>query len=84
MAGAIVCGFAVLYQKFIHSSHLSMNRNPLLHLTVFLIMAAIQLVLMGLLAEMLVRTYHESQGRPIYMVAKVIECEGSSENSDES
>jgi hypothetical protein len=28
----------------------------------------VQLFLMGLLAEMLVRTYHESQAKPIYSV----------------
>jgi len=27
---------------------------------------------MGLLAELVVRTYHESQGRPIYFVRQVV------------
>jgi glycosyltransferase involved in cell wall biosynthesis len=48
--------------------HLHMNRNILLTFTVLLVMASIQFILMGLLAEIMVRTYHESQGRPTYVV----------------
>jgi glycosyltransferase involved in cell wall biosynthesis len=73
MLGAGLSGAAVLYQKFISASHLPMNRNPLLVLTAMLITASIQFVLMGLLAEILVRTYHESQGRPIYVIEKIFE-----------
>jgi hypothetical protein len=50
-----------------------MNRNPLLILTVLLIMATIQFILMGLLAELLVRTYHESQDRPTYVIREIVE-----------
>jgi hypothetical protein len=35
---------------------------------------------MGLLAEMLVRTYHESQAKPIYAVKERIGWNGESEN----
>lgn len=72
--GAIVCGLAVLYQKF--ATGFSMNRNPLLILTVLLIMATIQFILMGLLAELLVRTYHESQDRPTYVIREIVEDTG--------
>lgn len=71
--GATFSGFVVLYQKFLSASPLSMNRNPLLVLTAMLITASIQFILMGLLAELLVRTYHESQGRKIYMIEKILE-----------
>lgn len=71
--GAVLSGFVVLYQKFLSASHLSMNRNPLLVLTAMLITASIQFILMGLLAELLVRTYHESQGRKIYIIEKILE-----------
>ena len=33
-----------------------------------MLVLGIQLFLMGLIAELLVRTYHESQGKPIYTV----------------
>jgi glycosyltransferase involved in cell wall biosynthesis len=71
--GAILSGFAVLYQKFISAPPLSMNRNPLLLLTAILIMATIQFILMGLLAELQVRTYHESQNRPTYVIKEILE-----------
>ena len=64
--GSILCGLIVLYQKFISPEHLGMNRNPLLVLTAVLIITTVQFVLMGLLAELLVRTYHESQNRSTY------------------
>lgn len=72
--GAFVSGFIMLYQKFISPEHLAMNRNPLLVLTPLLIMTSIQFILMGLLAELLVRIYHESQGRRIYMVDEILEA----------
>jgi glycosyltransferase involved in cell wall biosynthesis len=69
---AVVCGGVVLYQKFISVQQLAMNRNPLLVITAMLITATIQFILMGLLAELLVRTYHESQNRPTYAVKEVL------------
>jgi hypothetical protein len=70
--GAFVSGFVLLFQKFVSDPPLSMNRNPLLILTPILAMTAVQFVLMGLLAEILVRTYHESQDRPIYVVKEML------------
>ncbi len=80
--GAILSGLMVLYQKFIASYHLAMNRNPLLVLTAMLITATIQFILMGLLAELLVRTYHESQGRPTYVIREVLDASGAVEKSE--
>jgi glycosyltransferase involved in cell wall biosynthesis len=71
--GSVLSGVAVLYQKFISASHLSMNKNPLLVLTAMLITATIQFILMGLLAELMVRTYHESQNRPTYVIKEILE-----------
>jgi len=33
----------------------------------------VQFILMGLLAELLVRTYHESQDRPTYVIKEILE-----------
>ncbi len=51
----------------------SIGDRPLLILSVVLLLTGIQLFSFGLLAELLIRTYHESQGRPIYRVREVIE-----------
>ncbi len=72
--GAIASGLVVIYQKFEHN--FSMNRNPLLVLTALLIATTIQFILMGLLAELLVRTYHESQNRPTYVIKEILESTG--------
>ncbi len=49
------------------------GNRPLLILAVVLLLTGIQLFSVGLLAELLMRTYHESQGRPIYRVREVVE-----------
>ena len=46
--------------------------RPLLLLAVLLIFLGIQFITIGLLAELVVRTYHESQKKPIYFVRKVL------------
>ncbi|MBI5888721.1 MAG: glycosyltransferase family 2 protein [Deltaproteobacteria bacterium] len=50
----------------------SIGARPLLFLGVLLIIIGVQLVVMGLLGEMLARVYHESQGKPIFTVKKVL------------
>jgi len=44
--------------------------RPILLLSGLLVVTGVQLVTMGLLGEMLARTYHESQNKPIYLVAE--------------
>ncbi len=73
--GAVASGLVVVYQKLAHN--FSMNRNPLLVLTALLIATTIQFILMGLLAELLVRTYHESQNRPTYVIKEILESTGT-------
>lgn len=46
--------------------------RPLLLLGALLIIVGIQLIGMGLLGEMLVRVYHESQRKPIYVIKKIL------------
>jgi glycosyltransferase involved in cell wall biosynthesis len=46
--------------------------RPLLLLAILLVILGVQLLIMGLLAELIVRTYHEAQGKPIYMVREVL------------
>lgn len=71
MLGSVVSGITVLYMKI--EMNFSMNRNPLLIVSTMLMTTAIQFVLMGLLAEIMVRTYHESQDRPTYVIEKILE-----------
>lgn len=50
----------------------SVLRSPLFTVSVMLIILGFQSMLMGLIAELLVRTYHESQAKPIYSVRRVL------------
>ncbi len=52
--------------------HQEIGNRPLLTLAVLLLVTGIQLFCFGLLAELLMRTYHESQSRPIYRVREVV------------
>jgi glycosyltransferase involved in cell wall biosynthesis len=49
----------------------SIGGRPLLIVGMGLVLFGVQLVCTGLLAEILVRTYHESQGKPTYVVKEV-------------
>lgn len=46
--------------------------RPLVLLAILLVVVGVQFVSIGLLGEMLVRTYHESQGKPIYRVRALL------------
>ncbi len=51
----------------------SIANRPLLLLGVLLIFTGVQLVTMGLLAEIMARTYHESQDKPTYIIREIRE-----------
>jgi glycosyltransferase involved in cell wall biosynthesis len=59
-----------LYYRFVRDVHL--NRMPLATLAMIMFAMGIQFIFMGLLAEMIVRTYHESQGKPTYLIRERI------------
>ncbi|MCK4911750.1 MAG: glycosyltransferase family 2 protein [Thermodesulfovibrionales bacterium] len=71
-------GFAILMYlsvlKFMTGA--SIGGRPLLLLGVLLIIVGVQVIGMGLIAEMLARVYHESQKKPIYYVKKVLGAMG--------
>ncbi|MCI0437657.1 MAG: glycosyltransferase family 2 protein [Chloroflexi bacterium] len=46
--------------------------NPLLYLTILLVLACIQFISLGFLGEITSRTYHETQRKPIYVVREIV------------
>jgi glycosyltransferase involved in cell wall biosynthesis len=80
----VLCGGVVLWQKVADGAWA--HRNPLLLLAVMLFIVGMQLVGMGLLAELQVRTYHEAQGKATYLVAQEIDgtCAASPASSSET
>ena len=73
--GSALLGFIIgLYlsaQKLLYGQDI--GGRPLLLLSILLIFIGFQFVTMGLLGEMLARTYHESQDRPVYVVGEFLE-----------
>ncbi len=61
-------------QKFVYD--VDIGSRPLLLLSILLIFIGIQFVTMGLLGEMLARTYHESQDRTVYVIGEVLQSGG--------
>jgi glycosyltransferase involved in cell wall biosynthesis len=51
----------------------SISNRPLLLLGILLIFTGVQLVTLGLLAELMSRTYHESQNKPTYFIREVLD-----------
>lgn len=58
--------------------------NPWTMLAVLLTVLGIQFLMMGLLGEILTRTYHEAQGKPIYVVRRVLETIQTSDVTEET
>lgn len=52
--------------------YVSLSDRPLLLFAILLILIGIQFISIGLLGEMLSRTYHESQQKPIYFVKQIL------------
>jgi glycosyltransferase involved in cell wall biosynthesis len=72
---ALICGSsAMLFYLFVRRvlSQISVLGSPLFQLAVMLLIMGFQSVLMGLIAELLVRTYYESQRKPTYSIRKTI------------
>ncbi len=65
-------GLYLSYQRLILKTTGLTNR-PLLLLAILLIFIGVQFITMGLLAEMISRTYHESVNKKIYTVREIIE-----------
>ena len=51
----------------------SIGNRPLLLFGILLIFTGVQLVTLGLLAELQARTYHESQNKPTYVIREILD-----------
>jgi dolichol-phosphate mannosyltransferase len=70
---SFLSGLFALLMKFVSwPKHADLVQTPLPVMAMVLLVLGIQFFLMGLLAEMLVRTYHESQAKSIYAVREKI------------
>jgi len=74
-AGAGILGFLILamltYQRLFQ--HVPMGNRPLLAFGVMMVIIGLQFLVFGLLAEVLARTYYESQSKKTYVVRRVFD-----------
>lgn len=78
LVGAGITGWLAV-QRLI--GYQAIGNRPLLLFGILLVFTGVQLVTLGLLAELQARTYHESQNKPIYAVREVREAPVTGENA---
>lgn len=62
----VIIGLYLTFMKLFYG--VALAERPALLLAILLVMIGVQFVTMGLLGELVVRTYHESQDKPIYTI----------------
>lgn len=71
-AGAgVLLGLLLTIEKLV--ANVDIGTRPLLILAALLIIAGVQLISIGLVAEILVRSWHEMRGHPVYLLRDVLE-----------
>jgi glycosyltransferase involved in cell wall biosynthesis len=74
-AAGLIIGLIMSYQRLVLK--MSIGNRPLLLLAILLLVVGFQFITMGLLGEIMVRTYHEAVEKHIYVVREVIESEST-------
>jgi glycosyltransferase involved in cell wall biosynthesis len=72
LAGGASIGVYIFARKALFDEGLLANHGPLILLGMALIMAGIQFISIGLIGELLARTYYETQDKPVYTVRELI------------
>jgi glycosyltransferase involved in cell wall biosynthesis len=66
----ILCWMVAIAMRFDPDTPSKINRNPLFYIGILLFLAGLQLLMMGLLAEMNMRIYYEAGHKSTYLVAE--------------
>ena len=66
-----LCGIYLTFVKLALGANI--GSRPLLLLAALLVILGVQMISMGLLAEMITRTYYEAQNKPIYMIREQLD-----------
>src|SRR5579859_5219900 len=67
----LLIGAYVLFEKLYYRMSVMQQHGPLMLLSIALLISGIQFISMGLLGEIMARTYYESQNKPIYALREV-------------
>lgn len=69
MAGGVLLAWLGIQRIFFS---VPLANKSIVYLAILLIIIGFQLVTLGLLAELQARSYHESSGKPIYVIRKIV------------
>jgi hypothetical protein len=69
-SGTLIGAYVVFRKLFYHVSVMQ-EHGPLMLLSIALLVSGIQFISMGLLGELMSRTYYESQNKPIYTLREI-------------
>ena len=82
--GLVLAGISLLVLLFLAVRRIfwgvSVMASPLFMMAIMVFILGFQSILMGLIAELLARTYHESQGKTVYHVRELINFPAEKEN----
>jgi glycosyltransferase involved in cell wall biosynthesis len=62
----------LLVEKVVYGSHLFLEHGPIMLLGMMLVLFGVQLLAIGLLGELVMRTYFEAHRQPVYRVERVM------------
>ncbi|MCX6347186.1 MAG: glycosyltransferase, partial [Actinobacteria bacterium] len=68
--GGIITIYLIIMRLFFNAA---LSSRPLFTLSIFMIFIGVQLITMGILGELLMRTYHEASGKPTYAIRQIID-----------
>jgi predicted anti-sigma-YlaC factor YlaD len=70
LVGFIATAYLIVERIFFNQP---LSSRPLFILTIFMIFIGIQLITMGLLGEIMIRTYHEGTGKSTYAIREIVD-----------
>lgn len=70
LVGGIITVYLIIMRLFFNAA---LSSRPLFTLSIFMIFIGVQLITMGILGELLMRTYHEASGKPTYAIKQIID-----------
>jgi hypothetical protein len=72
MAVSFLTLLFLFIRRFALQGRVSPFESPLFPIAIMVAILGFQSILMGLIAELLARTYHESQNKPVYTIREII------------
>lgn len=70
LIGCIITIYLIIMRLFFN---VPLSSRPLFTLSIFMIFIGLQLITMGILGELIMRTYHEASGKPTYAIREIID-----------